>query len=347
MASSARLWAALWCGLAAAVGIVVAVAVYTAPDRAAQREQQVRQLGNIAAIQRKVLSSRYQDADGDLLADAPTDPAQRIDPDVLVLACYRGDRDDMAPVEWDALRAHLAHRTAKQVDLRPYVNSANDVAAVASGKTHVLAVHGADVPYLVNNAGFIPIAALGDAASPIGNDLVIATMPNSGIHRLEDIKGKTLTCTRPDSITGCRAAVAALFQEARLRATIDYAIQYSFTQRASIRGLVAGQFEVVAISHEKLRATSARGAVRASDYRLIYEAPIVPRRVVGCIHCLDRRLANDVMTALLSFGDAANREETRTKALRFHGVDYKRDFEFERLMDDCFQPRFGQTLSSE
>jgi len=32
------------------------------------------------------LSSRYQDADGDMVADTPTDPAKQIDPSTLIFA---------------------------------------------------------------------------------------------------------------------------------------------------------------------------------------------------------------------------------------------------------------------
>ena len=32
------------------------------------------------------LDSRYQDADGDMIADIPTDPSQQVDPDTLIFA---------------------------------------------------------------------------------------------------------------------------------------------------------------------------------------------------------------------------------------------------------------------
>jgi phosphonate transport system substrate-binding protein len=342
-AGSLRLRAMMWGGLLASVGVVIIVAVCTAPDKRAMRERQARLCQTAADSQPKGLSPQYRDANDDMLADPPTAPAEWINPDVLVFACYDGDRSPAAAVDWKGLQAHMASFTARKIQRRPYSNTAHDVAAIASGDTHIVAVHGADVPYLVNRAGFVPVAVLADSSGAVGNHLAIAVRPDSPLHSLSDLRGRTLTCTRPDSITGCRAAVAALLLEEGLRGNADYMIEYSHGQRTSIRGLVIGDYEVVAISHEKLLALEARGSLAEEQYRLIHESSIIPRRVIGYVHNLDGDLAKRVREAIFSFVNRKSPEEAQAGSeLRFVETNYKRDFVFERRMNDCFQPRFGQ-----
>jgi hypothetical protein len=122
----------------------------------------------------KHLSPEYTDKTGRLLADPPADPMQLLDPEPLVLAHYVDVEVDTQPVDWDGLRSCLAKATGKNVVDQEYWNEADDVAAVKAGKIQIVALHTADTPHLVNNAGFIPVANLGTDIGPDGNHLVIA-----------------------------------------------------------------------------------------------------------------------------------------------------------------------------
>jgi phosphonate transport system substrate-binding protein len=53
------------------------------------------------------LDARYTDADGDLVADIPTDPADQIDPDTLIFA-YTPDEDPAVyATVWDGFLKHM------------------------------------------------------------------------------------------------------------------------------------------------------------------------------------------------------------------------------------------------
>ncbi|HTU24187.1 MAG TPA: hypothetical protein VMF30_02245, partial [Pirellulales bacterium] len=113
---------------------------------------------------KKHLDAEYIDTDGNLLADLPGDQGKLINPDTLVLAHYIDAEVEKQLVDWDALKASLEQATGKTVVLQEYVNTADDVAAVKAGEIQLVALHAADAPYVVNNAGLIPLGVLGTKA---------------------------------------------------------------------------------------------------------------------------------------------------------------------------------------
>ncbi|MGD9724102.1 MAG: PhnD/SsuA/transferrin family substrate-binding protein [Pirellulales bacterium] len=335
----------LYCALAAAVAGMAYVTYRAVREQAAMRAGQDRLVAQLGLIQpaHKRLAPGYRDGDGQLLADPPTDPAQCLDPETIVLAHYEGDDDDVQRIDWEAFQAHLAKATGKKVEAQEYFNSSDDTAAVKAGKIHVVALHAADTPYLVNNAGFIPIAVVGTEAGASGNHLVIAVRPLSPIKSLAQLRGHKLTCTRPDSITGYRAAVAVLAREAGMRPNVDYHVHFSHGQRRSIEGLVSGQFEVAALSADKIQSMLQDGSLKKSEIRVVYESQVTPRLTIGHIYNLKPELAAAIQTAILEFDNASSPPDATTgQPMRFFAIDYKRDFAFARNIDDSFDPRFGK-----
>ena len=295
----------------------------------------------VQAPRAKHLAPEYTDQNRDLLADRPSDPSKLLNPDTLVVG-YGEDTDlEVQPVNWDDFKQQLARITGKTVETRVYTNAPSDVLAVKEGKIHIVALHAADTPYLVNNAGFIPAAVLGSAEGAIGNHLDLAVAPQSRIKSLADLKGHTLTTTSTASITGHRAAVAVLLQSAGLRPDIDYLISYSFSQTRSILGIANGDFEAVALSDDKLQTLLKSGRVKPSDYRIIYESQIIPRFTIGYVYNLQPDLAEKVTQALVEFKNEGGTSDDSDKPMHFVPIDYKRDFEFVRKIDESFEPRLG------
>ncbi len=197
--------------VAAAFGLVAFNTYSTMRDRATMLESvdHLTELRGLIQPVLKHLASEYSDRGGRLLADPPSDQKDLIDPDTLVLAHYIDADADKQFVDWEALQADLAKATGKNVVLQEYQNSVDDVAAVKSGAIQIVALHAADAPYIVNNAGFIPVAVLGTEAGN-RNRLDIAVRADSKIRSLADIRGHKLTCTEPSSMTGYRAAIIIL-----------------------------------------------------------------------------------------------------------------------------------------
>ena len=334
----------LYGGLVAALAAVGYNWFISLSDQEARRKSDDRLVafhGLSVATQQK-LATGYADSDGNLLADPlSADSADALDPETLVLAYYYGDDPEDNRIDWEGLQSKVAETTGRQVEAQPYMNSAREVAAIKNGEIHLVVVHAADTPYLVNNAGFVPVGVLGTQAEASGNHLAIAVREDSKMKKLTDIRGQTLTCTRPDSITGYRSAVAMLSREANMRPGVDYEVQFSLGQSLSVLGLASGEFKVAALSHDKLQSMIAKGEVEEDAFRLIYESQIVPRRTIGYIHSLKPELAEQVSEAILAFENSeGDIDEETGLPMRFFAIDYVKDFEFARYIDDCFDPRF-------
>jgi phosphonate transport system substrate-binding protein len=336
--------------LAGAVGVAVFACYQTLLAKTSLNKSEAQVVIGMGLVEpvEKHLASRYTDHDGRLLADPPTSPAELIDPDTLVVA-YAGDVDaENQQVDWKKFCADLAKITGKKVTSRPYQNSVADVAAVRAGKIQIVALHAADTPYLVNTAGFIPVGVLGGAAGPTGNKLDIAVPADSPIHTLTDLKGHTLTCTVPGSITGYRAAVAMLMQEAALRPNVDYLVNFSLGQKKSIKGLVKNEFQATALSDDKVQSLLDDGKLEPTAYRTIYQSQVIPRLTIGYVYNLKPQLAAEIKQEVIDFDNAGGTpDEDGGKPMRFAPVDYKKDFEFVRKVDDAFDPRFNSAAAEK
>jgi phosphonate transport system substrate-binding protein len=339
-----------YCSVAAAVGMVGYNTYSTVQDRALMRESvdQLTELRGLVQPVQKHLAPEYTDKEGRLLADAPSDPKDLLDPDTLVLAHYIDGDVDKQLVDWDALQAVLEQETGRKILRQQYENSAHDVAAVKAGTIQLVALHAADAPYVVNNAGFIPVAVLGTEAGAHGNRLDIAVAADSKIRALGDIRGHKLTCTEPNSMTGYRAAIIVLAQQAGLRLDEDYAINFSLGQKRSVLGLIGGDYSVAALSDDKVQSMLKKGSIKPSDYRVIYQSEVIPRLTIGYVYNLEPTLAAKVASATLNFkNEGGGAEESTGEPMRFFPIEYKTDFEFVRTVDNCFDPRFFKSAKTE
>ena len=295
----------------------------------------------------KHLASRFTDSKGRMLADPPNNAKDLADPDTLVVAHIEGTEENPG-TSWSAFETHLAQITGKKVSDMVYDNSGDDMAKIAAGKVTIVAAHAADAPYLVNNYGFQPVAVLGDNSGANGNHLDIIVPSDSPITTMADLKGHTLECTVPASITGYRAAVALLMADDGLRPNVDYYISWSTGQKRSIMGIVDKQFDAAAVSDDKLMSLVGSGDVDKTKYRVVYQSSVIPRTTIGYFYNLKPELAKQVVQAILSFSPASTpatmpSDETEASTgplLHFLPVNYANDFSLVRTIDDSFDPRF-------
>ncbi len=76
------------------------------------------------------LDSRYQDTDGDLMADIPSDPSQLADPDTLIFA-YTPVEDPAVYAEvWEGFLKHMEEKTGKTVQFFPVQSNAAQIEAM-------------------------------------------------------------------------------------------------------------------------------------------------------------------------------------------------------------------------
>ena len=328
--------------LVVSVGIAAVVSVRTAREKSLEMAGRLRELTRYAPTEKSLLA-KYRDQDSNLLADPPTNPQQLVDPSVLTVAHF--DDDGKSQVDWETYATRLAKLTGKRVELINYLQRADQIEAIAAGQIHVVALHAADLPHIVNNCGLVPFASWGKSGVADGNCMVIATSVSSPVESLADVRGRTLTCTRPDSVSGYRLAISILALLQKMKPNIDYQVEFSHAQGSSIRGLTLDEIEIAAVSSNKLRSMIEGGSVKESQFRRIYESPPIPRLVIGYIHRLSPDLAEKIMSATLEFRELADgRSGVRDDEAGFFQINYKADFELEREIDSKFDPRIRKSI---
>lgn len=330
----------LLAGLLGATAVIAGVAAFSMHQKSLYTYQQdLLGFKGLSEQPANSLDERYRDADGDLLADTPVVASKCIDPEPVVLAHYLGDDEGVLRVDWESLREMLETTTGKTVTLQPYLHTPDEITAVAAGEIHLVAAHSAEIPSLVNTAGLVPFAELGTSERADGNRLVIAVGPQSTASFLEKLRGGTLVCTEPGSVTGYRAAIIAIYMETGMVPGADYDIYFSHKHERSIRGLAVGKFPFVALSHDVLERMLEEGQIKPSEFRILYESRPLPRLTIGHAHQLDPEIRDSIISAVLDFENAATDDD---QPLRFVPIDYKADYEFARRLDDAFDARFGQ-----
>ena len=174
-----------------------------------------------------------------------------------------------------------------------------------------------------------------------GNKLDIAVSEKSPIKTLADLRNRTLTCTAPDSITGYRAAIAVIAQETGMRPDVDYSLNFSHGQKRSLVGLAKGDFEVAAVSDDKVQSMLKKGTLEPSQYRVIYQSEIVPRLTIGHVYNLAPELASKVTEAILAL--RTRRAPART--IRPSRCDFSRSIIRETL-NSCAASTIRSTRAS-
>src|SRR6187431_643939 len=109
-----------------------------------------------AVVPSQALDKRFTDADGDLVADAPTDPKQWVDPPVLVFAYTPVEDPAVYAKVWDGFIRHMEKITGKRVRFFPVQSNAAQLEAMRAGRLHVSGFNTGSNPLAVNCAGFVP-----------------------------------------------------------------------------------------------------------------------------------------------------------------------------------------------
>jgi phosphonate transport system substrate-binding protein len=151
------------------------------------------------------LDSRYQDNDGDMIADIPADPAKQVDPSTLIFA-YTPVEDPAVYAEvWKGFLDHMTEVTGKPVLFFPVQSNAAQIEAMRAGRLHVAGFNTGSNPLAVACAGFRPFTMMASDDGSYGYEMEIITYPGSGIEKPEDLKGRALAFTAETSNSGSKA----------------------------------------------------------------------------------------------------------------------------------------------
>lgn len=247
------------------------------------------------------LDSRYTDADGDLIADIPTDTAQLVDPATLIFA-YTPVEDPAVYAEvWKDFLAHMETVTGKKVQFFPVDSNAAQIEAMRAGRLHVAGFNTGSNPLAVACAGFRPFAMMAAKDGRFGYEMEIITHPDSGVAKIEDIKGKTLAFTSETSNSGYKAPSALLKSEFGMEAGKDYTPAFSGKHDNSILGVANKDYPAAAIANSVKERMIARDAVKESDLIVLYTSQTFPTTGYGVAHNLTPELQEKIKQAFFTF----------------------------------------------
>ena len=286
--------------------------------------------------ERGTLDKRFCDVDGDLLADAPTDPAQLVDPDTLVFA-YTPVEDPAVYAEaWSDFLDHLKAETGKEVVFFPVQNNAAQIEAMRSGRLHIAGFNTGSNPLAVNCAGFNPFTIMASEDGSFGYEMEIITYPNSGITTPADIKGKQLAFTSPTSNSGFKAPSAILKAEFGLIADTDFEPVYSGKHDNSILGVANKDYPAAAIANSVMSRMIERDVIKPEQVVSIYKSQTFPTTGFGTAHNLTPELRAKIEGAFFNFeweGTTLKAEFEKSNEGQFLPMNYKEFWDVIRKSD--------------
>jgi phosphonate transport system substrate-binding protein len=255
----------------------------------------------IASLPGHALDQRFNDADGDMVADAPKDAKQLVDPSVLIFSYTPVEDPAMYAKVWDGFIKHLEKTTGKRVQFFPVQSNAAQLEAMRAGRLHVAGFNSGAVPLAVNCAGFVPFTLMASKDGQYGYEMEIITYPGSGVTRIEDIKGKKMAFTAQTSNSGYRAPSALLKQSYGLEAGKDYEPVFSGKHDNSVIGVANKDYPAAAIANEVMHRIIERGVVKKDQIITIYKSKTYPTTGYGHVYNLKPELAAKIKEAFFTF----------------------------------------------
>lgn len=281
-------------------------------------------------------TNRFQDSDGDMVADAPTDPKDWVDPETLVFAYTPVEDPAVYAKVWEDFLKHMETKTGKKVQFFPVQSNAAQLEAMRAGRLHVAGFNTGSNPLAVSCVGFVPFTMMAREDDSFGYEMEIITHPASGIAAVADIKGRKLAFTAPTSNSGFKAPSALLESEFGLKADKDYTTAFSGSHDNSILGVVNKDYDAAAVANSVLKRMVARDMVKTDGYKSIYKSQTFPTTGYGYVYNLKPELAEKVKDAFFSYswaGSPLQEEFKNSGEAKFIPITYKEHWEVVRNID--------------
>jgi phosphonate transport system substrate-binding protein len=280
------------------------------------------------------LDKPYCDRNGDLVADAPTDPKQFVNPSTLIFAYTPVEDPAVYAKAWDGFIKYMEKITGKTVVFFPVQSNAAQIEAMRSGRLHVAGFNTGSNPIAVNCAGFVPFAIMGTKSGQFGYEMEIIVPTDSTIKTPADLKGKKVAFTAPTSNSGFKAPSAILKADFNLEADRDFTPVFSGKHDNSVIGVANKDYDAAAIANEVMFRMFERKVVDPAKIRSIYKSETFPTTGYGYVYNLDPQLVEKIKQAFFTFpweGSALKAEFKEED--RFIPITYQKDWSVIRKID--------------
>ncbi|MCZ6730013.1 MAG: phosphate/phosphite/phosphonate ABC transporter substrate-binding protein [SAR324 cluster bacterium] len=289
-----------------------------------------------AECPRGTLDKRYCDWDGDLVADPPADTSKWVDPKTLIFAYTPVEDPAVYKKAWAGFMAHVSKVTGKRVRFFAVQSNAAQLEAMRAGRLHVAGFNTGSNPIAVNCAGFVPFAMMAAKDGSFGYEMEIITHVDSGIMKVEDIKGKTLAFTSPTSNSGFKAPSALLKAEFNMIKGRDFKTTFSGKHDNSVLGVANKDYPAASIANSVMFRMFERGVVKKKDIRTIYKSQTFPTTGYGYRYNLRPDLAAKIKMAFWTFkweGSELLTEFGKSAGESFIPITYKGHWDVIRTID--------------
>ena len=292
------------------------------------------------------LDARYKDADGDMVADAPTNPAEFVDPSTLIFAYTPVEDPAVYAKVWEGFLKHMEKVTGKRVQFFPVQSNAAQIEAMRAGRLHVAGFNTGSNPIAVACSGFVPFTMMASKKDEFGYEMEIITYPGSGIEKIADIKGKKLAFTSETSNSGFKAPSALLAQEFNMAAGKDYEPVFSGKHDNSIIGVANKDYPAAAIANSVKARMLARNVVKADAIKVIYKSQTFPTTGYGYVYNLKPELVAKVKEAFFSFNWDGSEllkefEKSEPPQEKFMPINFKTHWEVVRQIDKALNTSYA------
>lgn len=289
-------------------------------------------LAQDACPNRGDLDALYCDANKDMVADVPTDPAKWKNPSTLVFT-YTPVED---PAKYENIfkpfTDYLGQCTGKKVVFFQVQNNAAQIEAMRSGRLHVGGFSTGPTVFAVNKAGAIPFSVKGDAKGFQGYNLITIVKASSPYKTVADLKGKKVAHTAPSSNSGHLAPLALLPGQG-ITPGKDYEIKFSGKHDQSTLGVGTGDYDAAHVASDVFERMAERGQIKESDFRIIYRSQRFPTSSFAYAHDLAPELANKMLKCFADFRFPPDMQKNFDGADRFVTINYARDWDVVRTVD--------------
>jgi phosphonate transport system substrate-binding protein len=285
---------------------------------------------------RGVLDKVFCDRNGDLVADAPAEPAKLVNPPTLIFSYTPVEDPAVYQKAWDGFLKYLEKVTAKKVVFFPVQSNAAQIEAMRSGRLHIAGVNAGGNALAVNCAGYVPFAIMAAKDNSFGYEMEIIVPADSPIKTPADLKGHTLGFSDATSNSGFKAPSAILKADFGLEPKRDYEPAFSGKHDNTILGVVNKDYEAGAVANSVLGRMIDRKVFDPAKIRSIYKSETFPTTSYGVAYNLDPKLAGKIREAFFSFpweGSALANEFKREA--KFIPVEYKKDWAVLRKIDEA------------